>query len=302
MNFTELRDSVAKSEVSLANVLRETKIFSYRLGENSFKQWVEYELKGYPNDANLPAYRRHSLPSLGTFVAGYGYQVKNYILPTFSLPPELKTMADEVGLPQGIHEIEQIALRKQEMSLHWPAEAVMLARSYIKLANGAQLVEAYHVLPHHLFEGILDAARNHLLDFLLELEQAHPEVAQGVAGAKNIPREDVAQIFHFTIQGDHNVIASGHSVSQSVNQTVTPHDLNAVLRVARELNVSEEDVKDLQNAIKADKTPKQKEFGLKVKAWLGKATEKLATGAWQTTLQTAPSVIAKAIAAYYGWK
>jgi hypothetical protein len=45
MNFTELRDSVANSEVNLANVLRQTKIFAYRLGETSFKQWVEYELK-----------------------------------------------------------------------------------------------------------------------------------------------------------------------------------------------------------------------------------------------------------------
>lgn len=302
MNFTELRDSVAKSRVSLADVLRETKIFSYRLGENSFKQWVEYELKGYPSDISLPTYRMRVVQSLGTFVGFGGVQIRNQIIPGYFLPADLRTITETVYFRQGIHEIEQIALSKQEMMYHWSAEAVILARPHIQFTNGAQLAEAHQVLPNALFESILGAVRDHLLDFLLELAEAHPEVTQEMTPSKTIPQDDVAQIFNYTIQGDNNVIASGRNVGQSVNQAVAPHDLEALLRVARELHVPEEDVKDLQAAIKADKTPKKKELGPKVKEWFGKAMGKLASGAWQTTLQTAPAAILKALAAYYDWK
>jgi hypothetical protein len=302
MNFTELRDSVANSEVNLANVLRQTKIFAYRLGETSFKQWVEYELNGYPADVTLPAYRRRPVQSLGTFVGFGGLQIKNQIIPAYFLPDDLKTTCETVYFRQGIHEIEQIALSKQEMIYSWPAEAVILARPHIQVTNGAQLAEAHQVLPNALFESILGVVRNRLLDFLLELAEAHPEVAQEVTDLKSIPRKDIAETFNITIQGNYNIIASGRDFSQSVNQTVAPHDLDAVLRVARDLQIPDDDVKDLQDAIKADKTPKQKEFGPKVKEWLGKAMSKLASGVWQMTLKTAPTVISKALADYYGWK
>jgi hypothetical protein len=302
MDFNDLRNSVADSQVSLADVLRKAKILSYRLGEKSFKQWVEYELNGYPDDVNLPDYRKLHILSLGTFVGPFGFQVRNQVLPTFSLPQEIKNLADTVAFHRGIHEIEQMAHSEGELTRHWPAEAVILARKHIQLANGAQLVDAYQVLTKNMLEGVLDAVRNRFLDFLLELQDAHPEIAQSTSASSKIPQEDVSQIFNITIHGDHSVVASGRDVTQHVNQSVVTNDLNAVLRIAQDLKVPDEDIKELRSAIEADETPKQKEFGPKVKEWLGKAMGKLATGAWQTTLQTAPTLISKGLAKYYGWE
>jgi AbiTii len=301
-DFNDLRDSVADSRVSLADVLRRAKILSYRLGEKSFKQWVEYELNGYPEDVSIPTYRRLQIPSLGTFLGPYGFQVRNQILPTYSLPPEITNIADTVPLYQGLHEIEQMAHSEEELTRHWPAEAVMLACKHIQLANGAQLIEAYQVLTKPLLEGVLDAVRNRFLDFLLELQDAHPEVTQSTSGGSKIPQEGVSQIFNITIHGDHSVVASGRDVTQLINQAVATNDLDAVLRIAHALKVPDKDIKELRSAVKADGTPKQKEFGPKVKGRLGKAMGKLATGARQTTLHTAPTLISKGLAKYYGWE
>lgn len=300
--FNQLRSAVVDSTNSLADVLRKAKLLAYSLGDQRFKEWVNHELNGYPGGTTVPEYRRLSIPSLGTFVGPIGAIVKNQILPTYNLPDSLKDFVEYIVMGNGIREIEEMAQSKKDLRRAWPAEAVILAREHIQMSGGYTLTEAYQPVTRPVLEGILDAVRNRLLDFLLELQQAHPEVSMSEKAAEQIPPDEVSQIFNVTIFGDHSVIASGKTVTQTVQQDITTNDMGALLALVRKLGVPENDVKDLQSAVEQDGMPQKGELGPKVREWFGRLMGKLSSGAWQAALQTAPALISKAFAKYYGWE
>jgi hypothetical protein len=58
---------------------------------------------------------------------------------------------------------------------------------------------------------------------------------------------------------------------------------------------------DLDKSIKSDGERKNKQFGDKVKKWLGKMLVKATEGTWNITIQTAATLLTAALQNYYGW-
>ena len=55
-------------------------------------------------------------------------------------------------------------------------------------------------------------------------------------------------------------------------------------------------------ALESDSRPKNPdELGPRVSKWLGKMASKAASGAWSVALATAPELLTRAIASYYGF-
>jgi len=50
--------------------------------------------------------------------------------------------------------------------------------------------------PDNQFEFLLDTVRNRLLTFMLELEEQFPDLVESETLAKDIPKEQAANIFH----------------------------------------------------------------------------------------------------------
>lgn len=65
----EIQQAAAATDpaVDLPSLLRKCKILANRLGNPEFKQWVDFELKGYPDLAKLPDYRVFSVCIHGDF-------------------------------------------------------------------------------------------------------------------------------------------------------------------------------------------------------------------------------------------
>ena len=71
-----IRDETVDAKVSLATVLRRAKVLASMLGEENFKAWVDNELEGYGQEADLPSYRCFKALSLGTFSGSFGRVVR----------------------------------------------------------------------------------------------------------------------------------------------------------------------------------------------------------------------------------
>lgn len=170
-----------------------------------------------------------------------------------------------------------------------------------RIVQGHVLSSAYQALSKSQIDGILGAICNRLLTFMLELEDAFPELAESEEAARDVPREQASNIFHTYVYGSENIVANGTHFSQVVQPSVSPRDLTGLLDYVRRLGVSEEDVIELQAIVEAEEVPSESEkLPPRVEGWLGRLATKSIEGAVATTAGQVVQYCAKAIAQYYG--
>ncbi|MCK4822672.1 hypothetical protein KA005_43315 [bacterium] len=297
-----IRDGVVDPKVSLSTILRKAKILASTLRNDQFRKWVDSELNGYSGDIELPSYRKLVSPVLGNFSGPFGQSVTRYQLPVALLPENFKKLAEAVLLGNPIKEIESLAADGKEGLRHpWPTEAVMLLRDDFKLSGGYVMIEIFQPIVKAQLDGILDAVRNRLLDFLLQLQEIDPKVLDSEKALEGIPKEEVNQVFNVTIHGDHNVLASGSGIEQQVTQEISPYNKEALMAHLAKLGLEQDDLVGLENAIEADGKLKEKKLGKRVVDRLGKITGRAIDGTWKAATAAAPTLITKAISKYYGW-
>lgn len=305
----QVQDDITNPEIKLSDILRKAKVLSYRLNVPEFKQWVNQELDGYPGqDTELPDYRHFPAHNYGTFSGFGGSIIHNQPIPTYGLqiPDFARKHIEKIELRQGVAALEEATLGAEEgtIMLPWPADLVALASQPGQIIRGHALSSAWQLLSKNQMAGILDTVRNRLLAFMLELEEQFPDLAESEEAAKSIPTEQAAQIFHTHVYGGQNVIASGQDFTQQVvfpSPDLAPGDLEALLDYMRKLNVPEEDVAELQEALEEDEASSELgELGPQTSGWLAKLTMKGFEGASSGTAGQAVQHVGKAIAKYYG--
>ncbi len=160
----------------------------------------------------------------------------------------------------------------------WPAEAVLLAREHIPVSGGHVLVDAWQPITKQAVVGILDAVRNRLLDFLLDLQSAYPQIAESNESFSQVQNKTVNKIFNLTVYGSHNILAAGDNFTQNVKSEIIQNDIESLFRYLRKINIPEADLNNLSESIESDGERKNKQFGDKVKEWLGKCWSKQQMG------------------------
>jgi hypothetical protein len=97
---------------------------------------------------------------------------------------------------------------------------------------------------------------------------------------------------------------SGHAIDQSGTINIQQGNFPTLAMFLQEKGVSNEDIRDLDAAIKADPRPEpsSKTFGKKVAAWVGKMVAKSAEGAWKVGADAASKLLVEAIKNHYGMK
>lgn len=298
--FTDLRSQVVESSVDLSTVLRKARLLAVSLDAPDLDTWVQNELGGYPDADSLPPYRILHLPLMGTFSSPFKV-VRNFPIPVSMLPENLKRVAERTPMGHSVRELETMAKASKDSLRHtWPTEGVILAQKHVEMIDGGNLIELYQPVPKASIEGVLDAVRNRLLDFLLALQRLNPAVASSEDAISTIPSDEVSQQVRLTIYGDHNVVAAGSHISQSVEIDNSTGDISGLKDVLGRLGLLEEDMAELETAIQQDETPQSKHLGPAVAGWIGKMVSKAVAGTWQVATGAASGVLTQAILRYYG--
>ncbi len=296
----DVRDAAVDSGTSLSDVLRKAKVLASLLRNDAFKEWVDRELNGYPEGTPLPDYRSLHFPLLGTFSGPGGSRVDGQGIPTINLPESLQHLAGPAEFRQGVREVETMAHQGPEtLRMGWPPEAVMALRDEVAMSGGFVLIDVYQPISSASLHSLLDAVRNRLLDFVLELEEIAPGEADSNGAISRIPQDQVANVFNLTIHGDHSIIASGTAVSQRIVQ-VPAGDTAALNQTLRDLGIDDDDIEGLESAIQEDQRSDATGLGAKTKKWIGEMTLKAAEGSWQVALETAPTLLSKILSQYLG--
>ena len=291
----EIRSDLVNESASLSNTLRKAKILASAIGLPEFREWIDFELSGYTDTDKVPSYRQFRPTNLGTFSGPLQSGVKNMVLATYNLPDAIREFAENLIFFDGVGALEARGSRSYQIK--WPQEMVLLARESTRLSGGMILVDAHQPVEAHVTAGVLDQVKNRLLDFVLGLQESN--VTSEDLDNRTVEAEVVRNIFHITIYGDHNVVASGEQVNQRV-KTVQEGDIDSLLMVLREFNISEDDLSELKNAVSAEPSAPGGSYGPRVRAWLGGMISKAATSIWNVGLETASKVLTDTLKGYYG--
>ena len=291
----EIRSDLVNESADLSNTLRKAKILASAIGLPEFREWVDFELSGYPDRDKVPSYRRFRPTNLGTFGGPFQSGVKNMVLPTYNLPSQVKEFAENLIFFDGVGALE--AQAPDSLQRKWPQEMVMLARDAIPMTADMVLVDAHQPIPDHVISGILDQVKNKLLDFLLGLQESN--ITSEDLDNRTVEPEDVRNLFNINIYGDRNIVASGEHVNQRVN-SVQKGDIDSLLSFLSELNIDNSDLSELKDAVSSEPKALDGRYGPRVREWLGGMVSKAAFSTWKVGLETAPKVLTDALNGYYG--
>ena len=292
----EIRSDLVNESASLSNTLRKAKILASAIELAEFREWIDYELGGYPDRDKVPSYRRFRPTNLGTFSGPSQSGVKDMVLPTYNLPDSVREFAENLIFFDGVGALEAQASSSHQWK--WPQEMVMLAQDSIQMTGGMVLVDAFQPVPAHVISGVLDQVKNKLLDFVLGLQASN--VTSDDLDNRTVEPEVARNLFHINIYGDRNIVASGEQVSQKV-KTVQEGDIDSLLEVLREFNIDDDDLSELKNVVSVEPSAPGGSYGPKVQSWLGRMISKAATRTWNIGLETAPKLLTDALNSYYGF-
>jgi len=296
----EIQSDAVHTKTDLTTLLRKCRILAAKLKNEEFKNWVQYELDGYPADAPLPDYRKARAQSYGHFAGGFGSGLRNAPIPLRCIPEQYRELVSAVEFRHGVSALQNLTSHNDGTSLeeHWPADLVAIVAS--EIYERYNLGQAWKAISPSTVVGILDTVRNRILNFVLEVESAAPNAGEGTL-TPGLTAEKVTNVFNTYIMGNVGNVATGSShVSQHATQTIAQGDWKSLAAYLKSLGVEEEELGELKEAVKEEPKASVQGFGKRVAPWIGKMITRSAEGAWNVTTTVAANLLSKALAQYYG--
>jgi len=254
----------------------------------------------YAESAEVPRYRVWPLVVKGHFVGPFHSGLRNAPIPLLCIPEAIRKHWERYECRQSLPSMEAMLKQSPEGPFHVDTGNLALILGQ-KVYVGYNCMEAWGELNSTNLVELLNAVRNRMLDFALALAKEAPTAGEspGAAGTVLEPAK-VTQIFNTTVYGGSaTLVGATHDSSLTFN--IVSYDFESLASALQRHGVSNEDIEELQGAVKSDRKPTNKDrFGPGVSSWIGKMLKKAADGTWNIGIGTAGSLLAQAIGKYYG--
>lgn len=287
----ELQRLASEKSQDVDDLLRKALIVATKLNIEDFRQWVNRELHGYEDRADVPKYR-HVRAVIQAYNPAQGRLIPYY------LPEDVADLLCNVHVTQPLGTLAE--LERSESSYFtitlMPAEEQALLEM-----QGEFPMQPVRTVPRMAAIRIIDAIRTTILQWALQLEK------EGITGAGMSFSQDEMQkaassttVHIANFQGILGNVSESE-VSQHLQMTVSLGDFDSLRCLLQSKGVNDADLEELKEAIRSDAQPEEPgKFGDKVSVWIGKMTTKAASGAWKIGVAVAGNLLANSIAKYYG--
>ncbi|PNG29065.1 hypothetical protein A1395_28680 [Pseudomonas protegens] len=294
---------LSDSKEPLSNAFIKAQVIAHKLQDEEFSQWVKNEIQGYGAADTIPEYRSTNIIPYGT-LENSARTYKKFKLPTGGIPEKYKQDFLTSNLNKSIAVIEEFEKNASGLT------AVIDPGLYQFLVEGIDpsytLIKAWGEIPAGTFTQIINNVRSRLLDLLLNLSDRLPDSLQEKDLKEMSKVYDFNNMFKGTVFGENSNInfAIGTGNQTSINVTsVKKNDLNSLISELKKHNISEADLSELKEAIATDKNNKEdttKNFGSRVRGWLGSMISKAGTPALEISTQVAAGCLTSALSNFYG--
>jgi len=213
----ELQSDACTSDVRVSDLLRKALVVSKKLSVSDIEAWIQHELGGYPPGSTVPDYREvHGVVKARNPYHGW--------IPINFQDAKFAEALSSRFISQSVREIDSLVENKTESSflqINFPQDIVNTLMRMMEVP----LQPALHI-SHTQAEKILDAVRNNVLQWALELEQ------RGVLGeGMTFSKEERMAASKVTYQITNNIGSMNNSQLQQ-------HSPNAVQSQTSGLDVA----------------------------------------------------------------
>ncbi len=296
----DIQQAAVDAKSDLGTLLRKCKLLAARLGSRPLEDWVIWESNGYPDSIEVPDYRVWPLEVKGHFAGPFGSGIRNAPIPLVCLPESARKHYERYECRESIAAIEATLAKATSGTLQVNCGdlALILGGKVYQHQNCVQAWAEFGI--GHLVE-LVNAVRNRILDFVLAVWKEAPGAGEsGSTDAKRLEATRVTQIFNTTVYGGAASLI-GTSEGSTIAFNIGMKDFSALERVLRASGMLDEDMAELRGALDSEPVPQSREsFGPRLSAWIAKMMGKAAEGTWKIGLGAAGTLLAQAIAKYYG--
>ena len=299
----EIQAGATDSSFPLPDLLRKCAVLAARLKNDDFSKWVSYELNGYPDVAELPAYRTLKVQSFGHFAGTFGRSATNLPIAPSCIRAEFRHHVESSPMLMPIAAVTEMLDQGKSASfkVNWPGDLIAMFGQDIY--QDMNCIGAWKVVSRGQIAGVADTVRNRILAFVLGIEEAAPDPGVWPTRSAPLPVETVQQVFNTHIGGDvGSVVTAGASVTVGSLQ-VTPGDLTSLIAALGALGIQRGDLDDLRSSVERDgRSADRKSLGGAVTSWIGKMIGKASEGALGVAAKAAATTITDLVLRYYGLK
>jgi len=301
----KLQDLASTSSTNIEDLLSKAKVISVKLGQNDISEWLEHELKGYPNDVELPDYR----VVRGSKVVGWNpfhgwipFQLMNLM----EKDPDTYQILTTINFNNAISMIAEYAKSEKTLYCDLPEPAT----EFLQRASDCDFRLCWPVSPT-LMTRMISHVRSKILDWSLLLESKgiygegllfspkEKEEAKSVTYNNIINNNGNGMTVLGNVESNNSVV--GGTVSNVHQQNIITGDFSTLEHHLKEHGIDDTDIEELKQSVEqkpklTSKEEVEKGFG----AWIGKMTGKAFTGAIQIASAAAPALLTNYICHYYG--
>jgi len=301
--LNELIYTLSNASPKLIDCLTKTKVLLYQIGRKDLVDWVNNEINGYQDGAELPSYRNVHAQVKGN-VGNAAYLYSSHPLPTLHLSKMQHKNLHNLEMKESIGVLENLLIdNKHGLSRPLPLEISQLFDN--AFTGGYTVQKAWCDIGAGQIDQILIQVRSRLLEFLLELREiiGSEDGEQAVKKIAQLPT--VASAFTNVIYGDNNTILVGNHNQQKVHVKQAIGNFQHVEEVLKMHGVSEADIDLLKVALASEPTTSisnDKQIGPKVGNWIKLMLGKAVDATWQIELGIAGGLLTTVIQKYYGWQ
>jgi hypothetical protein len=300
MLLDEIISILSDENGTLNSALLKTKVLLHTIGKKDLASWVNYELRGYPDENSIPEYRHVSAEVHG-HVASYAWHMQDTKLPIMHLTDKQKTNLTSVACTMSISSIEDAVLAHRTkpgagLMRTLPPEYGSLFKK--ALQPGVEVISAWCVINMIEVEGIVTEVRSRLLDFALELRDVVGADTPENELASKVANVDTEKMFTTAVYGSGNtIIIGGQSVQITNNEK---DDIEGLIVAIGQLGFQQPMLVELRESVQQDKNAGNEPNVAEGKTgeWFGKALKEAARGVVKGGVDVVSTVIVKALKAY----
>jgi hypothetical protein len=276
MLIDEIIAGLSNERGSLSEALLRTKILLHQIGKKELAEWVNNELNGYPEDAEVPDYRVVPSRVLAN-CRGRGLQASSHPIPLAHLTSSQRNSLLKSKMREPLSALQRLADGGSE---HLCRDIPMEANGYLSqgLTQGLTVDRAWCEINPLGVQAILVQVRSRLLDFILELKGNIGDLTSESAIKGKVASLDATGMFHNAIFGPNASIVVGNSNVQTT-AIVAEGDFHALAAALMGAGIPSGEIEKLEQAIKEDRASGENlSLGGKIGGWLTDIIKRAAQG------------------------
>jgi hypothetical protein len=301
----DIQKAVLQDGSDLGPILLKLRLLASRLGSQPLADWVRYESEGYPQNADVPDYRKIPVSYRATFSGPFGSRIKNAPISPYLIEEFAGKHWVEFEFRESIAAVDSLLAAQMKGVLEIDAADLILVLQGKVYPNYA--CNAVHgIISRSSLAATRHSVRSRVLELTIELEKSVPEASSVSVGPTSSALEKHAtattQIVQQTIYGNYTSVSStGAGANTAI--AVGESDTESLAQFLSTSGLAEEDAKALAELASQEQPDSKSEpMGPKVRAWLANNLKKAVNGTWKLGVSMATDVVKEALLKYYGLK